>query len=355
MDNKQWKRALIEAEYQYYSTDKEFKRHGDGIYSDILCSNWRPSMGVLSNFGYKYEKPSERVSTILDLITNFRCNNFDKIVIALNPNDILDYDFLAQQINDGIQRMSCNNRRQVYIHNIRKKDGDINTSKLLGSQYVIVPDDNFEIYDALIGMRDVCKNEIGLIIDEPKSNMIRVKNSIMTEINRLCSVVKINFHERRKVYITGDTNTIIRVLEEIDNRIYRQKYEVNGIQMRHGMDTMKEGILKGPLFFSEVMCIPNDKFEHGQLKYKVGLLTEVPTNRCYSLIKIGIEYIPDEEIKLRENEEVIESTKSTNEELEDIRKELIKEYRELTTYSKDNFSDREQITRMIKNITDSLK
>lgn len=355
MTNKEWKIALKKTEYKFYSSDMIFKRQGDRVYSDMSCSNWRPNMNILGRFGYKYNKPSERIPTILDLISNFSCNNFDKIVIALNPNDILDYDFLAQQINDGIQRMSCNNRGQVYIHNIRKKDGDINTSKLLGSQYVIVPDDNFEIYDALIGMRDVCKNEIGLIVDEPKSNMIRVKNSIMTEINRLCSVVKINFHERRKVYITGDSKTIIRVLEEIDNRIYKQKYEVNGVQMRHGLDAMKEGILKGPLFFSEIMCVPNDKFEHGQLKYKIGLLTEVPTNSCYSLIKIGIEYIPDEEIKLRENEEVIESTKSTNEELEDIRKELIKEYRELTTYSKDNFSDREQITRMIKNITDSLK
>lgn len=355
MNNKQWKNALKKAEYQFYSSDMLFKREGDNNYTDIDNSNWRPSMNILGRFSYKYNKPSERMPTILDLISNFNCNNCDRIVIALNPNDIMDYEHLSQTINDGIQRMSCNNRSQVYIHNIRKRGNDININKLISSRYVIIPDDNFEIYDALIGMRDVCKNEIGLIVDEPKSNMIRVKNSIMTEITKLCSSVKINYHEKRSVYVTGEYNSIIRVLEELDNKIYKQEYTSNPVKSRQALDVMKDGILQGPLYFSGAKFLPNDIFEHGELKFKIGLVSEYPISTPYSPIKIGIEYIPNKEMKLPDREEDKEPIKSAQEELEDIRRELIEEYKERTFYSKDNLVEREQLTRMIKNISDSLK
>lgn len=342
--------------YETYSTRKEYfyglsPQHIGFSNDEGECIFYTTSYKCYRD--YYINSPKERVEGIIGILQTIRIikDQNHKVIIIL-PND----NFFTKDANNLFISLSSDNYFSSFKSTIIDKSNiiaRIKNGKEIFEKDIIITND-YDIIDNL-------KNMKCFVIDNMDRCHFVLYNNHTHEISRLSVNTAIN--DNYSVSLRGDIHEIMMCVEDIRRSLYISKYngEINPPKQKEGLFQLMEELIN---INKKSTHLPNDSSE-----YILDLLvdktyTDLFTKGCleYKLSKLILnnEFCLDVSFKsLNINEKSDEKNPvedfDPDQKLEEIRKNLILEYENLTEKDSNNYKGRSYLASMIESFSNSIK
>lgn len=343
-----WDNTLRGLNYTFWSKREEY-------YYGIKKDSFTDTNGLDPNIYNKIYKslidfyinnPKDRTKAIIDIIKVIRSGYEYKVVIVL-PDD----NFFTKDAVELVNLITLDEHISKSTVIIDKMDDKIDISATLDLNYKnIIITNTYDIFDILDR-----SNSLYFIIDSLEKCHFILGNRATRLINQLS--IKVATNEKYSCTLVGDLYELRLCVEKIRHSLYIGKENglINYPTDLTGMYALMEDLLYKnignklkELAITDCPILEyTDKFSKGLINYKL---------KDYSDDKLSLEitFVPMSIFNSDKKKESVEKI-DPNEKLEEIRKNLILEYEELTENNKSNYKGRAYLASMIESISISIK
>lgn len=325
-----WEKLLRKTNYNLYK--ENFSFNDDEISLSTNCNNLESNLGNI-----RIDISNDEINTIFNIINYTDLKDSDNFVFISLRNDT-NYNKKSFILKENLRANIKNiNEDAIFIINRDMDKDDIKINGIENKKYFIVPQERANdaiLYEALNILRSKRKNNIILLIEEDKD--ILIKNSNIEEIKKLKSAM--NSSISREIKIIGSYEDIVRSLNKIldwdgfytdlrclsDEAIYRLKEILieKDLSKIYDLDLLVDRFTKGEITYN---LKPSDKTSILNIKFKrKKLITDSESN----------------------------NNKNYEDELKEIRENLIKEYK---TKKETDYKERAYLIQMIRDLSEILK
>lgn len=326
MDNlTNWEKLLRKTNYNLYK--ENFSFDDDLISISSNCNNLESNLGDI-----RIDISNDGVTSIYNVIKYSDINANNNFIFIALRNDC-DYTKKSIMLKESLKANLINIKEEdIFI--LEKNKEDIIINPIVSAKYIIVPQEGNNdtiVYEALNAIRTARKNSIILLIEEADS--ILIKNSNKEEIKKLKFAVSGSIN--REIKIIGSYDDIVRSLNKIWDSIYN-----NYSNSHEAFEELKKIVIERDLSRIANLELLSDKFDNGEIIFNIN-----PSDNASIL-----------SVKFKRKKVVSNDTTNTEktyeEEIKEIRKSLLEEYK---GKSQTEYKERAYLIQMMRDLSEILK
>lgn len=326
MDNlTNWEKLLRKTNYNLYK--ENFSFDDDLISISSNCNNLESNLGDI-----RIDISNDGVTSIYNVIKYSDINANNNFIFIALRNDC-DYTKKSIMLKESLKANLINIKEEdIFI--LEKNKEDIIVNPIVSAKYIIVPQEGNNdtiVYEALNAIRTARKNSIILLIEEADS--ILIKNSNKEEIKKLKFAVSGSIN--REIKIIGSYDDIVRSLNKIWDSIYN-----NYSNSHEAFEELKKIVIERDLSRIANLELLSDKFDNGEIIFNIN-----PSDNASIL-----------SVKFKRKKVVSNDTTNTEktyeEEIKEIRKSLLEEYK---GKSQTEYKERAYLIQMMRDLSEILK